>query len=117
MTCREKAKIEHPELVDDRYKGGVAHCPRTYGYLEDPDYCHNIWDALRCVKCWNREIPKEKNSIAESKHKTLCDKCYSSGICKYSDDLNAFLHVTCDRFPFVTPDFKCEYFNDRKENV
>ena len=108
MTCREKAKIEHPELVDDRFKGGVARCPETYGYLEDPDYCYNFWD---------REIPEEKDPVVESKHKTLCDRCHSSGICKYSNDLNTFLHSICDTFPFVTPDFKCEYFNDRKANV
>ena len=124
MTCREKAKIEHPECINIVFDGGVARCPATYGYLEIPDYCYNFWDKSRCDRCWDREIPEEKgpiteekNPIVESKHKTLCDRCYSSGICKYSDDLNTFMHDIHNRFPFVTPDFKCEYFNDRKENV
>lgn len=124
MTCREKAKIEHPECVNIAFDGGVARCPATYGYLEIPDYCYNFWDKSRCGRCWDRELPEEKNPITEeknpiveSKHKTLCDRCYSSGICKYSDGLNAFFHGIYDRFPFVTPDFKCEYFNDRKENA
>ena len=117
MTCREKAKIEHPECVNIAFEGGVARCPATYGYLEIPDYCYNFWDKSRCDRCWDRELPEEKNPIVESKHKTLCDRCYSSGICKYSDDLNTFMHGVHNRFPFVTPDFKCEYFNERKENA
>lgn len=117
MTCKEKAKIEHPECVNIAYDGGVARCPETYGYLENPDYCCNFWDKSRCDRCWDRELPEEKKPIVESKYKTLCDRCYSSGICKYSDDLNIFMHDVHNRFPFVTPDFKCEYFNDRKENM
>ena len=117
MTCREKAKSEHPELVDDRFKGGVARCPGTYGYLEDPDYCYNFWDKSRCNRCWDREIPEEKDPVVESKHKTLCDRCHSSGICKYSDELNSKLHAIKNVPPFITIDVKCEYFNERKENI
>ena len=117
MTCREKAKIEHPEWVDDRFEGGVAHCPETYGYLEDPDYCCNFWDKSRCNRCWNREIPEEKDPVVESKHKTLCDRCHSSGICKYSDELNSKLHAIKNIPPFITIYVKCEYFNERKENI
>ena len=116
MTCREKAKIEHPGCVDAEFEGGVAQCTRTYGYLEDPDYCYDTWDESRCDRCWDRELPEKDAPIQESNYQTTCDRCKSSGICKCSYDLNAFLHGIYDRFPFVTPDFKCEYFNDRKEN-
>ena len=116
MTCREKAKIEHPECVNAVFEGGVAQCPRTYGYLEDPDYCYNFWDESRCDRCWNREIPEEKNPIPELKYKTVCDRCHSSGICKYSDELNSKLHAIKNISPFIAIHVKCEYFNERKEN-
>lgn len=116
MTCREKARIERPESVGSEFYGGVANCPSVYGYLDRPDFCRgaNIYD---CYRCWGREIPEKDAPIQESNYQTICDRCKSSGVCKYSDDLNTFLHGICDRFPFVTPDFKCEYFNERKENV
>ena len=107
MTCREKAMIEHRSMDC---------CPSGYGYLDNPDFCWNDGN-LTCDRCWDREIPEKDRQFSESKYKTICDRCYSSGICKYSDDLNIFMHDVHNRFPFVTPDFKCEYFNDRKENV
>lgn len=115
MTCREKAKIEHPECINAVFNGGVARCPETYGYLEIPDYCYNFWDKSRCDRCWDRELPEEKNPIIESKHKALCDRCRSSGICKYSDELNSKLHAIENISPFITIYAKCEYFNERKE--
>ena len=87
--------------------------PKTDRIL--PDYYP--WDTRRCVKCWDREIPEKDAPIQESNYQTICDRCQSSGVCKYSDDLNTFIHDVHNRFPFVTPDFRCEYFNDRKENV
>lgn len=36
MTCREKAKIKHPEWVNDYFIGGVRNCPSSYGYLGRP---------------------------------------------------------------------------------
>lgn len=138
MTCREKFMIENPEAGwFELYT--ILRCPSDYGYLEDPNFCmgDDSYRCDRCDRCWDREIPEkdgpiteskcqticdreipEKDEpIAESKCQTICDRCKSSGVCKYSDDLNIFLHDISDRFPFVTPDFKCEYFNDRKENV
>ena len=87
--------------------------PKTDRIL--PDYYP--WGTRRCVKCWDREIPEKDAPIQESNYQTICDRCKSSGVCKYSDDLNTFIHDAHNRFPFVTPDFRCEYFNDRKENV
>lgn len=116
MTCREKAKIQHPEWVKDYFIGGVLNCPSCYGYLEDPDFCSGS-DSSVCYKCWGREIPEKDRQLAESKCQIICDRCKSSGVCKYSDDLNIFMRVVHNRFPFVTPDFRCEYFNDRTENV
>lgn len=58
MTCREKLKMEHPELVDSQYIGGCKHCPHEYGYLTAPDYCsEKPTTADDCKKCWDREIP------------------------------------------------------------
>lgn len=116
MTCREKLRIEYPEMIwSELYES--LFCPSDYGYLDDPDFCWNDGSYYKCNRCWDREIPEKDGLLAESKYKTICDRCKSSGICKYSDDLNTFMYDAHNRFPFVTPDFKCEYFNDRKENV
>ena len=63
MTCREKLKSEHPEFVNDIYYGGCMHCPKTYKYLERPDYCPlngSYRDRVdfnnACAICWDREI-------------------------------------------------------------
>ena len=90
--------------------------PSSCEHLEDPDFCERPDNSV-CYKCWDREIPEKCEQLAESDYQTNCDRCKSSGVCKYSDDLNSFMHNVHNRFPFVTPDFKCEYFNDRKESV
>lgn len=54
MTCREKLKIEYPEMVREGVCGGCCGCPSGCGYLpDDPELC----DKLACGKCWDREIP------------------------------------------------------------
>lgn len=116
MTCREKLRIEYPEMsCSELYQG--LFCPSDYGYLDDPEFCWNDGSYNKCDRCWDREIPEKDGLLAESKYKTICDRCKSSGVCKYSDDLNTFMHNIHNRFPFVTPNFRCEYFNDRKENM
>lgn len=58
MTCREKLAIEHPEYVDNLFKGGCRLCPSSYGYLPDPsDNCNR--DDCDCGDCWDREIPED----------------------------------------------------------
>ena len=60
MTCREKLEMEHPEFVDYCYVGGCSHCPSTYGYLDDPDYCSfRNSELTMCKECWDREISSE----------------------------------------------------------
>ena len=56
MTCKEKLKHEHPELVDEEkyIPYGCKGCPSDYGYLEDPD--DEECDPTKCAACWNREI-------------------------------------------------------------
>lgn len=57
MTCREKLAIEHPEQVGEEFMGGANNCPHTYGYREQPDYCHKLTGC--CELCWDREMPAE----------------------------------------------------------
>lgn len=56
MTCREKLKLEHPEKINGFVCDG---CPDHYGYLDKPPYCKE-GVVGRCGKCWDREIPEEK---------------------------------------------------------
>ena len=57
MTCREKLAIDHPEQVGEEFMGGANNCPHTYGYREQPDYCHKLTGC--CELCWDREMPAE----------------------------------------------------------
>lgn len=58
MTCREKLKIEHPDIYN-KYPFQTG-CPSSYGYLDDPD-C-SVFD---CEGCWDREIPEPDASKDE----------------------------------------------------
>lgn len=59
MTCRERLKIEHPEHVGDVFRGGCRGCPASYRYLDMPTYCKEDVED-KCSKCWDREIPEDK---------------------------------------------------------
>ena len=58
MTCREKLKIEHPDIYN-KYPFQTG-CPSSYGYLDDPD-CSDF----DCEECWDREIPEPDASKDE----------------------------------------------------
>ncbi len=62
MTCREKLAIDHPEQVGEEFMGGANNCPHTYGYREQPDYCHKLTGC--CELCWDREmLEKPKGNL------------------------------------------------------
>lgn len=88
MTCREKAKIEKPKHVGDKYIGGCAGCPcdHTYINMPRPDDCfvaNNRFDLSKeerieiCTRCWDREIP----GTEDSKHdmNEYCEECARIG--------------------------------------
>jgi hypothetical protein len=59
MTCREKLKIEYPNMINRYCSGGCYGCPHDYEYLDRPDYCSNVTiGSGRCTVCWDREIPE-----------------------------------------------------------
>ena len=78
MTCKEKLKLDRPDLSDI----GVWHivnvaCPSddVYRYMCDPEWCRDMTIPGRCSKCWDREIPEtetiENNEeIKEMENKT-----------------------------------------------
>ena len=69
MTAREKLAIEHPNCIVDEYFGGCNGCPHMYGYLPVPDYCgdSNMTRGMRCIKCWDRDIPEYESKEGERK--------------------------------------------------
>lgn len=77
MTALEKLKKEHPEDLD---KDGVPyHCPNTYGYLCDPDYCNDPDYGsckLCCSDCWSREIPGSdiEDGVTEEMKKQIIEE-------------------------------------------
>ena len=60
MTYKERLQKEHPEFIDERYRGGCLGCPETHGY-ESYEGCHAVVNgrdeitAEDCEDCWNRE--------------------------------------------------------------
>ena len=59
MTCRELAKIEHPDRIDPKEDGGVFGCPyvNLYGYLEsETGHCPK---NITCENCWDQEADAE----------------------------------------------------------
>lgn len=82
MTCREKLKLEHPELVNPACLGGCSECPHDYGYLEkDKELCDR--DGLtadeQCTLCWDREIPGTEKviekAVPNNDFHALIDRC------------------------------------------
>lgn len=55
MTCREKLKIQHPDLVNGIFIGGCRGCPNQYGYLDKPHYCSGGMPESNCNRCWDRD--------------------------------------------------------------
>lgn len=55
MTCKELFKIRHPDACV--YDAVVEFCPKSYGIMEDPDWCF-IGDHATCARCWDREVPE-----------------------------------------------------------
>lgn len=63
MTFRERLQKEHPDKIDDDFRGGCFGCPENYGYEEEQDietYCKKT----ECSDCWNREIPESSGLSA-----------------------------------------------------
>ena len=64
MTFKEKLKQEHPNKIDQCFFGGCFACPYDYGYeTNEPNFCKKGENELACTKCWNREIPEEKENM------------------------------------------------------
>ncbi len=65
MKYIEKLKEDHPECVSDEFAGGCEGCPEDYGYEPSSDECPKGLERLSieegCRKCWEREMPEEKN--------------------------------------------------------
>lgn len=105
MTCREKLKLEHPELVHNVYEGGCHGCPHDYGYLPKPEECTDRSGCSFCTACWDREIP-ETEIGAISEERTM--QCGNFQIKKNADRSASMIYTGCsikdsgDRTEFAT---------------
>ena len=67
MTCREKLKMEHPELVSDEFLIECIGCPSDYDYLDTHDF-FDYCSKHSCEQCWDTEIDElhtEETAINE----------------------------------------------------
>lgn len=69
MTRKEWMLKNHPDIVGDRFKGGVLGCPGSYLDLVGIDPSAAGLGSTRCDmnhpncdKCWNQEIPGTKKT-------------------------------------------------------
>lgn len=79
MTCREKLKKEHPDMIDSERWGGCKGCPHMVGYMSRPAYCPyggNEFDMLSirarkmlCTECWNRHVPEQGPVLEHTEQK------------------------------------------------
>jgi hypothetical protein len=65
MTCLEKFMKEKAEPNDTEASVLMWYCPSESGYLPVPEYCETEGGHEKCVRCWHREIPEEKDTIEE----------------------------------------------------
>lgn len=69
MTRREFMEKNHPDVVGDRFRGGVIGCPGTYLDLVDIDpstaglRSPKCGMEPECAKCWDQEIPGTKKTV------------------------------------------------------
>ena len=74
MTFREKLEKERPNNIVESFLGGCIACPDSYGYTNDKGLCGgNILGKSSeelCRKCWDREIPEEKEKENKPTKKT-----------------------------------------------
>lgn len=107
MTRREFMEKNHPDVVGDRFRGGVLACPRNYRDLADIDpsvaECSSIRCGmdLKCTACWDQEIPGTKKtrpngfrlekkeepelSVKEAIDQAVCDcdTCSHQDLCRF----------------------------------
>ena len=73
MTRKEWMLENHPEVVSDRFKGGVLACPCNYRDLVDIDpsgaECSSIRCGMdpECAACWNTPLREEVGQPSDSK--------------------------------------------------
>ena len=64
MTCKEKLKLDHPDLNEDQlFDMTRSYCPFEVGINYPP---LSICCDSKCSDCWNREIPGTENIKKEN---------------------------------------------------
>lgn len=106
MTCREKLMMEHPECAQSIEAGGCEGCPSYYGYLSDPDWCgcFSVNMEKACTRCWDRDIPVEKNvENGTSETPKACRTCIHQKVCKFESHYAKLFDILKEN-PFVRAD-------------
>ena len=113
MTRKEWMLKNHPDIVGDRFKGGVIGCPGSHCDLVNIDPSAAGLGSIRCsmdpdcTACWNQEIPETTEtrphgfrlekvekaveeadlSIKEAIDRATCDcdTCAHKELCRFED--------------------------------
>lgn len=78
MTCREKLKMDYPDVWHVRSK---VCCPQEFGYAEQPKACY-VGSSYTCSECWDREVQPYEDKITIEPVTTLSNKSLVDEICE-----------------------------------
>lgn len=121
MTRREFMEKNHPDVVGDRFRGGVIGCPGTYLDLVDIDpstaglRSPKCGMEPECAKCWNQEIPGTKKTRPHGFRLEKVEKAVKEADLSIKEAID---RATCDCDTCAHQDlcrFECQFRGMTKE--
>lgn len=122
MTRKEWMLKNHPDVVSDRFTGGVIGCPDSYRDLVgiDPSAAEcssiRICDMyLDCTTCWNQEIPGTKKTRPNGFRLENAEKAVKEADLSIKEAID---RATCDCDTCTHQDlcrFECQFRGMTKE--
>lgn len=132
MTCKEKLKIDHPDIYDMMFANSVGpgtpigwqarKCPSSFGYLADPPIDGEGDCVIGCTMCWDRKVddkpsPEKVGHIKDSGNRrtfetgAVRDICEGKGRCDLMplDVVRGYINhcnITDDKIFFCISEFQ-----------
>ena len=121
MTRKEWMLRNHPDVVGDRFRGGVIGCPGSHQDLVDIDLSSTGLSSTRCgegpdcTACWNQEIPGTKKTRPHGFRLEKVEKAVKEADLSIKEAID---RATCDCDTCAHQDlcrFECQFRGMTKE--
>lgn len=121
MTRKEWMLKNHPDVVGDRFRGGVKGCPGSHQDLVDIDPSSTGLSSTRCgidpdcTACWNQEIPGTKKTRPNGFRLEKVEKAVKEAELSVKEAID---RATCDCDTCAHQDlcrFECQFREMTKE--